>query len=168
MRAHTHTVYRTLTKDPHIAGSETNIQLAYFVAKQWEDLGFDKVELFNYTVLLQYPNDTNPNKFQLLDGSGTVFYDAPTAQMEPPLTTDEKKPGVARPFNAYSGVGSARVRTLILPSSPSHPHPLTLILPLSLPNPPTLTLQPSSSHPHPSHPPCLTLTPHPSASLGIS
>ena len=107
----THTAHRILTQDPHIAGSETNIELAYFVAKQWRDLGFDKVELLNYTVLLQYPNNTNPNKFRLLDGSGKVFYDAPTAQLEPPLTADEKKPGVARPFNAYSGVGNARVRT---------------------------------------------------------
>jgi N-acetylated-alpha-linked acidic dipeptidase len=43
-----------------------------------------------------------------VSSSGDVIFDAPTAQLEPALTDDEKKLGVARPFNAYSGVGSAK------------------------------------------------------------
>ena len=100
---------RTLTKKPHIAGMDTNIELAAFVADEWKSLKFDKVEMVNFSVLLQYPNDTNPNKFQIQFENGSVYYDSPTASLEPPLTEDENQTGVPRPFNAYSGKGSARV-----------------------------------------------------------
>ena len=100
---------RTLTKKPHIAGMDTNIELAAFVADEWKSLKFDKVEMVNFSVLLQYPNDTNPNKFQIQFENGSVYYDSPTASLEPPLTEDENQTGVPRPFNAYSGKGSATV-----------------------------------------------------------
>ena len=98
-----------LTLLPHIAGSQTNNDLAKNISNTWKQLKLDKVEQIEYNVLLQYPNDTNPNKFQIVSSSGDVIFDAPTAQLEPALTDDEKKLGVARPFNAYSGVGSAKV-----------------------------------------------------------
>ena len=69
---------------------------------------FDKVELVNYSVLLSYPNTSNPNSLQLLDGKGQLLYDAHTKQ-EPPLTIGEDDPNVAPPFNAYSGSGKVTV-----------------------------------------------------------
>nr|QHX41452.1 N-acetylated-alpha-linked acidic dipeptidase [Halisarca dujardinii]QIZ30868.1 N-acetylated-alpha-linked acidic dipeptidase [Halisarca dujardinii] len=98
---------KMLTVEPHIAGSKTNNDLAKTIAASWRELKLDKVEEIQYSVLLQYPNDTNPNRFQIRLTNHSVVFDAPTAQLEPPVTDDEKKEGVARPFNAYSGVGSA-------------------------------------------------------------
>ena len=95
---------------PHIAGSQQNIKLGIDIYDEWKKLKFDKVEQLEYNVLLQYPNDTNPNKFQIVNGNGDVIFDAPTAKLEPAITDDEKKSGVARPFNAFSGVGSAQVQ----------------------------------------------------------
>ncbi len=43
-----------LTASPHIAGSDTNRDLAVMIAKEWKGYGFDSVELVNYTVLLSY------------------------------------------------------------------------------------------------------------------
>ena len=69
---------------------------------------FDKVELVNYSVLLSYPNTSNPNSLQLFDGKGQLLYNAHSKQ-EPPLTPGEDDPNVAPPFNAYSGNGTASV-----------------------------------------------------------
>ena len=109
LNTHTHThTHRTLTAKPHIAGSEENHQLAVMIYEQWEGFSFDKVELVNYSVLLSYPNTSNPNRLFLMNSTGEVLYDAHTEQ-EPPLTPGEDDPNVAPPFNAYSGSGTATV-----------------------------------------------------------
>ena len=69
---------------------------------------FDKVELVNYSVLLSYPNTSNPNSLQLFDGKGQLLYNAHSKQ-EPPLTPGEDDPNVAPPFNAYCGSGKVTV-----------------------------------------------------------
>ena len=81
-----------LTELPHIAGSDQNNKLASTIHDTWKQLQLDKVEEIQYNVLLQYPNDTNPNKFQIVGVDGKVIFDAPTAQLEPAVTDDEKKP----------------------------------------------------------------------------
>ena len=78
------------------------------IYKQWLTYKFDEVKLMNYTVYLSYPNQSNPNVLLIRDSSGKLLYNASTAQ-EPPLTPGEDNPNVARPFNAYSGVGNASV-----------------------------------------------------------
>ena len=99
---------RKLTELPHIAGSDTNRDLAMDIYKEWSGYGFDSVEVINYTVLLSYPNKDKPNSLRLKDSSGAILYDSKIAE-EPPLTDDEKKPNVAAPFNAYSGSGTVTV-----------------------------------------------------------
>ncbi len=69
---------------------------------------FDKVELVNYSVLLSYPNTSNPNVLQLLSAKSELLYSAHSKQ-EPPLTPGEDDPNVAPPFNAYSGSGETSV-----------------------------------------------------------
>ena len=102
--------YRMLTETPHIAGSDENKRLAETIYKQWrDDYKFDEVELVNYTVLLSYPNTSNPNVLQLETDNGTVLHSVNTEQ-EPPLTPGENDTDVVSPFNAYAGAGSAKVR----------------------------------------------------------
>ena len=106
---YTHAVYcRHLTADPHIAGSEENHMLAQDIYNEWIGFKmFDNVQLMNYSVLLSYPNTSNPNVLQLMQGS-EVIYNASIAQ-EPPLTPGENDSRVAPPFNAYAGSGAASV-----------------------------------------------------------
>ena len=99
---------RHLTANPHIAGSEENHMLAQYVYNEWSGFKFDNVQLMNYSVLLSYPNTSNPNVLQLMRGS-EVFYEAHIKQ-EPPHTPGENDSRVAPPFNAYAGSGSASVR----------------------------------------------------------
>ncbi|KAL5481832.1 hypothetical protein EMCRGX_G022084 [Ephydatia muelleri] len=98
-----------LTILPHIAGSPQNMKLAQDIYTQWVNYGFDDVQLVNYSVLLSYPNTSNPNVLLLKNVTGDTIYSAHTAQ-ETPLTPGENDSTVAMPFNAYSGSGSATGR----------------------------------------------------------
>ena len=102
---------RLLSSKPHIGGGDRNKMLTDLIYQQWKEYEFDEVELKKYSVLLSYPNESNPNVLELRDRGGTVLYSARTAQ-EPPLTPGENDSTVASPFNAYAGVGSASVRCL--------------------------------------------------------
>ena len=100
---------QNLTVLPHIAGSPQNMKLAQDIYTQWVNYGFDDVQLVNYSVLLSYPNTSNPNVLLLKNSAGETIYNAHTAQ-EPPLTPGENDSTVAMPFNAYSGSGNATGR----------------------------------------------------------
>ena len=101
-------LFRFLTKKPHIAGKERNNELARSLYKQWKDYGFDDVDLSNYTVLLDYVDRSNYNVLTLQDSDGDIIYTANTTQEEL-LVDNENDPDVPPPFNAYSGVGQAKV-----------------------------------------------------------
>ena len=98
-----------LTASPHIAGSDKNRDLALVIYKEWEQYSFDSLEVVNYSVLLSYPNSTNPNSLTLRESSGHLIYESHIAK-EPPLTPGEDDPTVAPPFNAYSGKRNVSVR----------------------------------------------------------
>ena len=102
-------LHRTLTANPHIAGSDANYKLAKMIYDQWVGFkNFDNVQLMNYSVLLSYPNTSQPNVLQLMQGA-EVIYNANIAR-EPPHTPGEDDLNVAPPFNAYAGYGTASVR----------------------------------------------------------
>ena len=104
-------MHRTLTAKPHIAGSEENHELAQLIYNQWIGFNFDNVQLVNYSVLLSYPNRSQPNVLKLMQDS-EVIYSAENIDLEPPLTPGENDSNVVPPFNAYSGSGSASVSSL--------------------------------------------------------
>ena len=64
----------------------------------------------NYSVLLDYVNRSNYNVLTLQNSNGDNLYIANTT-VEKPLVGDEEDPDVSPPFNAYSGVGQAKVLT---------------------------------------------------------
>ncbi len=73
-----------------------------------ENIWFYSVELHNYTVLLSFPSEDNPNSLRLKDSGGNILYDSHIAQ-EPPLTDQERSYSVIPPFNAYSANGTVTV-----------------------------------------------------------
>lgn len=113
MRTLTFMRTRTLTASPHIAGSEESRMLAELIYKQWMGFNFDNVNLFNYSVLLSYPNSSQPNVLKLMQADSEVLYTAHIDQ-EPPLTPGENDSNVAPPFNAYAGSGTAKVSQLFV------------------------------------------------------
>jgi N-acetylated-alpha-linked acidic dipeptidase len=98
---------REITEKPHVAGNVSDVDVGLLIYNRWKGYNFDKLEMTNYTVLLQYPgNCSQPNQLQLQDSGGKVIYNA-TIQQEKPLLPQENDPSVAPPFNAYSGSGNA-------------------------------------------------------------
>ena len=97
-----------MTEKPHIAGKERNMQIARDLYQQWKEYSFDLVEMSNYSVLLDYVNRSNYNVLKLQNSAGDTLYVANTTQ-EKPLVKGEDDPSVPPPFNAYSGVGQAKV-----------------------------------------------------------
>lgn len=86
------------------------------VQEEWSHYGFDSLELVNYTVLLSYPNASQPNTLTLRTVDGGLIYNS-HIQQEQPLTPGEDSPYVVPPFNAYSGTGTVKVRILLTASS---------------------------------------------------
>lgn len=84
--------------------------MALLVYNHWKEYKFDKLELKNYSVLLQYPGNCSlPNQLQLRDSAGHAIYNA-SIQRAKALIPAEEDPSVSPPFNAYSGMGNASVR----------------------------------------------------------
>ena len=109
-------LFRMLTARPHIAGSDENKNLAYNIFSMWKGYGFDSVEVFNYSVLLSYPNTSNPNTLTLRQADTQILYDSHIA-LEPPLTAGVNNSNVAPPFNANSGSGNVTVKLHMKPVS---------------------------------------------------
>lgn len=51
-----------MTSNPHQAGTAYDLESAEFVRKTLEEYGLDVTQLFDYDVLLDYPNDEQFNK----------------------------------------------------------------------------------------------------------
>jgi N-acetylated-alpha-linked acidic dipeptidase len=49
------TQHRIFTKEPHMAGSVRNYELAQYVAKQWKEYGLEDVQLIEHPVYLPWP-----------------------------------------------------------------------------------------------------------------
>lgn len=68
--------YREFSKQPHIAGSSRQRDLANELAANWTTFGFDKVEKPQYRVLLSFPQPKKPNRVTIVE-SGNIIYDIP-------------------------------------------------------------------------------------------
>ncbi len=88
-----------LTRDPHVAGSPRDRELAEWVRDEWRRYGFDEVEIVEHEVLLPYPEEV------------TVALTAPIAQTlslkEDPIDGDPStaRADVGIPHHAYSASG---------------------------------------------------------------
>ena len=62
-------LHRYLTVYPHIAGSDRNDELANNLVTQWNSYGFDSVNMYNYTVLLTFPNKSSLNILNIMSSN---------------------------------------------------------------------------------------------------
>lgn len=51
-----------MTSDPHQAGTPFDLASAQFVKNSFDSYGLDGSQLFDYNVLLDYPNENEFNK----------------------------------------------------------------------------------------------------------
>ena len=49
--------------------------MAKIIEKLWKEHGFDEVELPKYEVLLSFPNNTTPNKVQIINQTGESIFE---------------------------------------------------------------------------------------------
>ncbi|KAF7634787.1 hypothetical protein Mgra_00005820 [Meloidogyne graminicola] len=64
---------RMVTKEPHQAGTEENRRVGEKLAALWKQNGLE-IRLYEYNVLLSYPNWTNPNKVTILSNDGKMLF----------------------------------------------------------------------------------------------
>lgn len=70
--------------------------------KTWQS-NLDGVKIYNYTVLLSYPNASDPNYIAIVSADG-VESDL-SQKVEKILSPDQNDSTVVNPFNAYSPSG---------------------------------------------------------------
>uniref|UniRef100_A0A673GX80 glutamate carboxypeptidase II n=1 Tax=Sinocyclocheilus rhinocerous TaxID=307959 RepID=A0A673GX80_9TELE len=94
---------RKLTRLPHLAGTQQNLDLAEQIRAEWMEFGLDSVELVPYDVLLSYPNKTNPNYISIVDHLGNQLFN--TSLAEPVPEGYEDVTDIVPPYSAFSAKG---------------------------------------------------------------
>ncbi|KAJ1102638.1 hypothetical protein NDU88_000087 [Pleurodeles waltl] len=91
------------SKKPHIAGSSEDEEvLAGYIHDTWKrDL--DGARIYTYTVLLSYPNASDPNYVSILQEDGSEMEES--VKSEKILSPEQDDPSVVNPFNSYSPAG---------------------------------------------------------------
>ncbi|XP_053545574.1 glutamate carboxypeptidase 2-like [Bombina bombina] len=88
---------------PHIAGSpQEEDVLVKYIHKKWQS-SLNGAKIYNYTVLLSYPNASDPNYVSIWSPNGTES--ELSEKVEKILSPDQNDPTVVNPFNAYSPAG---------------------------------------------------------------
>lgn len=95
---------RLFASETRMSGTQGGNELVHLLEKSWKEAGIDSVKTTPYDVLMSYPNDTNPNKIQLISGN-TVLFESATA--EKALDADSNKKTIVAPFNAFASAGVA-------------------------------------------------------------
>ncbi|KAM3918010.1 glutamate carboxypeptidase 2-like isoform 2-T2 [Leptodactylus fuscus] len=91
------------SRRPHIAGSLQDEEvLVNYIHNTWKS-SLDGSKIYNYTVLLSYPNASDPNYVAILSPDG-VESDI-SDKVEKILSPDQNDSTVVNPFNAYSPPG---------------------------------------------------------------
>jgi len=85
--------------EPHVASSPRNQELAAFVAKEWKSYGLEDVHVYEYSVLLSFPERilveiVSPEKMRLNMKEASYSQDPDTSRAD-----------VGLPYNAYSPTG---------------------------------------------------------------
>ncbi|CAH2328422.1 Hypothetical predicted protein [Pelobates cultripes] len=102
----THKIEQNLkyfSSKPHIAGSSQEEDvLANYIYTTWKS-SLNGAKIYNYTVLLSYPNSTDPNYVAIVSSDGTES--DISDKVEKILSPDQNDSTVVNPFNAYSPSG---------------------------------------------------------------
>ncbi len=88
--------HRIFTKEPHLAGSKRNYELAQYTAEQWRAYGLEEVSLIEHPVYLPWPERYEATIVE-------PFKEKLSLQEDPiPQDKDSYSPDVGIPYCAYS------------------------------------------------------------------
>jgi N-acetylated-alpha-linked acidic dipeptidase len=97
---------RDISSQPHVAGTPSNLKVAQTIAEKWKSAGLENVHFKKYTVLLSYPNYTDPNHARIYDNDGNKVFES--KGVSPPLIPKEQDaPNAGLQWLAYSANGIA-------------------------------------------------------------
>jgi len=92
---------KVLAAEPHIAASQRDKWLTNWIEQSWRKYGLE-VSKPTYTMLLSYPDQTNPNKIYLLDGNNQQQW---VSQHQEDVKGEDAHPNFIHAFNAYAPAG---------------------------------------------------------------
>jgi len=92
-----------LSRRPHIAASKRDEELVDYIMDQWKLAGIDSVTKRSYKMLLDYPDDKNPNLIKIYNAADEVVFTSHVKEKEV-----EDDPDFVIAFNAYSKSGKAQ------------------------------------------------------------
>jgi len=90
---------KELAKEPHLAGLERDEALAAWIKEQWESIGLDEVRMEGYKLLLDYPDNDNPNYLRIYDSNDNEIWKSHYKE------EGVEDPNFVNAFNAYSKNG---------------------------------------------------------------
>ncbi|CAB3410485.1 unnamed protein product [Caenorhabditis bovis] len=99
----------TLAKSAHIAGTREQSHIMHYLAQQYANLGLS-VKVYNYTVLLNYPQISVPNIVEVRDGDGewaTMSFGRGTPLGAEMAINEQQDVRSQQWWNAYSANGTA-------------------------------------------------------------
>ncbi|CAF4349203.1 unnamed protein product, partial [Adineta steineri] len=90
-----------LTSRPHLAGLPEDLASAIVIEQRWLNDGL-QVTKPKYNVLLSYPDENNPNRVTLTNGSGSIIIQTTGTEQ----VYDTTQPKTVNPFLAYTPNGT--------------------------------------------------------------
>lgn len=87
-----------------MAGSSRDEELAAFIKDSWLDQGLDEAFMVPYNVLLSFSNLTNPNKIEIIDGSGKTIFSS--RHQEQQIRNDTSRSEFGHAYHGYAPNGS--------------------------------------------------------------
>lgn len=97
---------REFSKEPHVAGTQRDEDLARYIQNTWLQNGFDSAHLVPYRVLLSHPNPQKPNMINVLGASNEVYLNI--IPLEIPLQEADKAEQITQGFHAYTPSGTVQ------------------------------------------------------------
>ncbi|CAF0720427.1 unnamed protein product [Adineta steineri] len=92
---------KDLTSRPHLAGLPEDLASAVVIEQRWLNDGL-QVTKPKYNVLLSYPDENNPNRVTLTNGSGSIILQTTGTEQ----VYDTTQPKTVNPFLAYTPNGT--------------------------------------------------------------
>ncbi|XP_066566767.1 aminopeptidase NAALADL1 [Amia ocellicauda] len=99
---------RELTKVPHMATSQGDVQLVQYMLDRWKDpkTGLDDAWKDTYKVYLSFPDDNTPNNVTVVSSTNSVLFTSRLKEKD--YTEDQRHPDIVQPYAAYAPAGNPR------------------------------------------------------------
>ncbi|XP_059497481.1 aminopeptidase NAALADL1 [Stegostoma tigrinum] len=101
-------VLRELSKKPHMATTEGDIDLVNLMLDRWQnkETGLDEAHKVTYNVWLSFPQKNKPNSVTVVSPNGTELFKSRMKELN--YTKDQLDPDIVQPFAAFAPTGTPK------------------------------------------------------------